>query len=321
MATSHAFSLAVTHKPTLYALEQIRRMRGGAQSHLMRCSDGNYYVVKFPNNPQSPVVLANELLGGRLAELLGLPVALGTVVYVSEDLIRLTPELVMEMPRERAPCQPGPCFASLYQGNVRCHSNENCLSDTSLEYLANVRDFCGMLVFDKWTCNLDGRQIIFLPIPKKACYRGVMIDQGFCFGDYAWKFSDSPRRGLYGRLVVYLDVRSIKAFEPWLERVEHISLQDLRAAAEGLPEHWYGPDRNLGDLLGRLHARRISVRELILSARHAASNPFPNWLDGTLSRQDRIRQRWVDYTDAEQEKTLQILKTRRPHFESEKAEL
>jgi hypothetical protein len=32
------------------AVAQIRRMRGGAQSHLMRCADGNYYVVKFQNN-------------------------------------------------------------------------------------------------------------------------------------------------------------------------------------------------------------------------------------------------------------------------------
>jgi hypothetical protein len=26
-------------------------MRGGAQSHLMRCADNYYYVVKFQNNP------------------------------------------------------------------------------------------------------------------------------------------------------------------------------------------------------------------------------------------------------------------------------
>ena len=35
-----------------YALEQIRRMRGGAQSHLMRCTgdeSDEYYVVKFMN--------------------------------------------------------------------------------------------------------------------------------------------------------------------------------------------------------------------------------------------------------------------------------
>ena len=51
----------------LQALEQIRRMRGGAQSHLMRCSDGNYYVVKFQNNPRHPRILVNEMLGTRLA--------------------------------------------------------------------------------------------------------------------------------------------------------------------------------------------------------------------------------------------------------------
>src|SRR5690349_10916477 len=52
-------------------LEQIRRMKGGAQSHLMRCEDG-YYVVKFQNNPQHRRVLVNELLGTRLVGRLGL---------------------------------------------------------------------------------------------------------------------------------------------------------------------------------------------------------------------------------------------------------
>jgi hypothetical protein len=53
----------------LQAVEHIRRMRGGAQSHLMRCNDGGYYVVKFQNNPQHTCVLANELLGTILVKL------------------------------------------------------------------------------------------------------------------------------------------------------------------------------------------------------------------------------------------------------------
>jgi len=57
----------------LRALEQIRRMRGGAQSHLMRCSYGNYYVGKFQNHPQHPRILVNEMLGTKLASRLGLP--------------------------------------------------------------------------------------------------------------------------------------------------------------------------------------------------------------------------------------------------------
>jgi hypothetical protein len=59
----------------LRAMEQIRRMRGGPQSHLMRCSDGNYYVVKFQNHPQRRRILVNALLGTRLAGRMGLPTA------------------------------------------------------------------------------------------------------------------------------------------------------------------------------------------------------------------------------------------------------
>ncbi len=91
----------------LHALEQIRKKRGGAQSHLMRCSDSNYYVVKFQNNPQHRRVLVNELLGTRLASRLGLPTTPLEVIYVSPELIRLTPDLCIELPRSRTPCVPG----------------------------------------------------------------------------------------------------------------------------------------------------------------------------------------------------------------------
>ena len=91
-------------------LEQVRRMRGGAQSHLMRCEskaapgEESYYVVKFQNNPQGTRILANELLGTRLAARLGLPVPPASVVEVREELIAHTDDLVIELGRGRAPC-------------------------------------------------------------------------------------------------------------------------------------------------------------------------------------------------------------------------
>src|ERR1700690_2633883 len=91
----------------LSAVEQIRRMKGGSQSHLMRCSDGNYYVVKFQNNPQHCRGLVNELLGTRLAEMMGLPTTPGGIVEVSANLVDRTNELVMELPRYRVPCSSG----------------------------------------------------------------------------------------------------------------------------------------------------------------------------------------------------------------------
>jgi HipA-like kinase len=88
-------------------VEHIRRMRGGAQSHLMRCEDGGYYVVKFQNNPQGVRVLANELLATRLAARLGLPTAPPDVVHVPQELITNTEEMVMQLERERVALAPG----------------------------------------------------------------------------------------------------------------------------------------------------------------------------------------------------------------------
>ena len=75
------------------AVEHVRRLRGGAQSHLLRCDDGDYYVVKFKNNPQGVRILANEMLAGKLARTLGLPVPEPEVVEVSEWLVEHTPEM------------------------------------------------------------------------------------------------------------------------------------------------------------------------------------------------------------------------------------
>ena len=81
-------------------------MRGGAQGHLMRCSDGNFYVVKFRNNPQHLRVLANEMLATRLAERAGLPVPLTEVVEVGEWLVEHTPELSIQLAHNRFAARP-----------------------------------------------------------------------------------------------------------------------------------------------------------------------------------------------------------------------
>src|SRR5271167_4303918 len=134
------------------AVEHIRRMRGGAQSHLMRCSDENYYVVKFQNNPQHRRVLVNELLGTQLAELLGLPTTPVAIIEVSQELIRLTTELCVEVPQRRIPCKPGLQFGSRYAGDPHNPTLLDFFSDDRLLSAQNLVDFVGMLVFDAWTC-------------------------------------------------------------------------------------------------------------------------------------------------------------------------
>src|SRR5271166_459270 len=258
----------------LRALEQIRRMRGGAQSHLMHCSDGHYYVVKFQNNPQHSRVLVNELLGTKLAARLGLPTTPVAVVEVSEELIRLTPELCVELPRARIPCQPGLQFGSRFPGDPRRMTLHDFLPDEQLRAVANLHEFAGMLVFDKWTCNTNGRQTLFY----------VRAD---------WSANDRPAggpaphsapppalRGLYTRNRVYQGVTGMESFAPWLTRLEKgLGEKVLDELSREIPPQWYADDYDaLLRLLEQLHRRRSRVEELILGAKKSSRQPFPNWV-------------------------------------------
>jgi hypothetical protein len=281
----------------LFATEQIRRMRGGAQSHLMRCSDGHYYVVKFQNNPQHRRILVNELLGTRLAGRLGLPITPVAIVHVSEELIRLTPELSMEMPRSRVPCQAGLQFGSRYPGDPRRLTLHDFLPDEQLRQVENVHEFAGMLVFDKWTCNTNGRQTIFFrkmpaEVSKSGAspqlsptedgdqsYKTMMIDQGFCFNAGEWNYPDAPLRGLYARNRVYEGVTGMESFAPWTERVEKsVTERVLAEVIREIPPDWYEDDYDaVLQLVEQLYRRRTRVSELILTAKNTTRQPFPNW--------------------------------------------
>jgi len=261
------------------AIEHIRRMRGGAQSHLMRCEDENYYVVKFQNNPQGTRILANELLGTRLAARIGLPVAPVAAVEVRPEMIALTEELVIQLGRGRVPCTPGLEFGSQYPGSPAATVVYDFLPDEQLRDTENLSDFAGMLAFDKWTCNTNGRQAIFLRAPGAERYRAVMIDQGFCFNAAEWNFPDAPLRGIYARSRVYERVRGWEAFEPWIERIEQRIDEDvLDEISSEIPPEWYNFDQDaLYRMLELLLRRRRLVRELIESARKSSRVPFPNW--------------------------------------------
>src|SRR5215472_4594666 len=143
------------------AVQHVRRMRGGAQAHLMRAADGHFYVVKFQNNPQHLRVLANELLATRIAERIGLPVPVTDVVDVGLWLIENTAELRMEKSGKYELCSAGLQFGSRYvcdpsDGHVFDYLPENMMSKTK-----NLSSFAGMLALDKWLGNTNGRQAVF----------------------------------------------------------------------------------------------------------------------------------------------------------------
>ncbi len=273
----------------------------------MRCADDNYYVVKFQNNPQGRRILANELLGSRLAARMGLPVAGAETVEVRRGLIERTDDLVIQLGRGREPCSAGLQFGSRYPGDPAATVVYDFLPDEQLREVGNLEAFAGVLVFDKWTCNTNGRQAVFCrggetrwekdrgPLPgtqrnqgpsppgdvagaSGGHYHATMIDHGFCFNAAEWNFPDAPLRGIYARGMVYEGVRGMEAFEPWLARLEKFDDVLLGEMAEDLPDEWYDGDMDaLEGMLAQLARRRKLVPELIRMCWKSSRNPFPNW--------------------------------------------
>jgi hypothetical protein len=278
------------------AIQQIRRMRGGAQSHLMLASDGNLYVVKFRNNPQHVRVLANEFLATRLAAAIGLAVPPSEVIEVSEWLIQNTAELTIELRGGGQQCQAGLHFASRWVGGLMPGQTVDYLPEEQLLEVRNLAEFAGILALDKWTCNINGRQAVFQKSRRERRYNATFIDQGYCFHAGDWKFVDVHLGGVFAENTVYRGVAGWTSFEPWLSRIESFAPETAWGIAELIPPEWYGGDVSaLEVLLERLLARRARVRELIVGFGESARRPFPNWgEEGGKGLRERFREvEWV----------------------------
>jgi hypothetical protein len=279
-------------------------MRGGAQSHLMLGADTNLYVVKFQNNPQHIRVLANELLATRLAEAIGLSVPPCEVMEVTDWLIENTAELSMDFGRSQEKCLRGLQFGSRYVGGLMPGQVVDYLPEENLLEIRNMREFAGMLALDKWTCNVNGRQAVFVKRPRERRYAATFVDQGYCFHAGEWKFVDAPLRGVYALNLVYREVRGWESFEPWLSRIENFAPEKAWAIADTVPPEWYGGDTSeLEMLVEKLLERKMHVREHIEMFRESSRRPFPKWVgmeekgvEGMVEAgkmvQDEIEPRW-----------------------------
>ena len=284
-------------KDEVHAVEYIRRMGGGSQACLLRCSDGARYVVKVQNNPQGKRILVNELLGTLLAARLALPTAKTAVVNVSKEFINTNEEMVIQLGRAREPIHSGSCFGSRYLPCERSAPPRTnplvaihaLLGNDQAHVVENITDVAGILVFDKWTGNTDGRQTIAVQSANPGYFKAIMIDQGFCFNGENWDFKDFPRHSTNLYNAVWKWIPSFSMFEIWFDRLNHvIDAALLETLANKIPPEWYNNDREaLQRLLQLLDSRRNQVAGLVLAAwkkiradrtpsRYRLSEPGPN---------------------------------------------
>ena len=268
----------------------IRKMRGGAQAHLIEAADGHFYVVKFQNNPQHRRILVNEWIAAVFLNYLGISTPEVAMVRVSEGFLQGNPEAYIQLGSRRLDLLPGWHFGSRFPGNPMRHVVYDFLPDALLEKVENLPEFRGILAFDKWMGNADSRQAVFFRAHLRESQRpgaapqerqgfvAHMVDNGFVFDGPHWRLADSPIRGVYFRPSVYCGVRGLEDFQPWLERIVHFPEEVVDQAVKQIPPVWLeGDEEALEKLLQQLLLRRKRVPDLIEACREGRANPFPDW--------------------------------------------
>jgi hypothetical protein len=272
------------------ATRLIRKMRGGAQAHLLECDDGHFYVVKFRNNPQHRRVLINEWIGSVFLNYLKISTPEAAIVSLSAAFLEANPEIYIQLGSRHQAVEAGWHFGSRYPGDPGKIMVYDFLPDVLLDKVVNASEFLGVLAFDKWMSNADARQSIFFrarlrqwpptasePAPRTG-FVALMMDHGYVFDGPHWKFPDSPLQGLYFRPSVYQHVRGWADFEPWLDRVVYFPEEIVDAALKQIPPEWVAEDADaLQAMLEKLMSRRRRVPDLIGDSRHGRVNPFPQW--------------------------------------------
>jgi hypothetical protein len=268
----------------------IRKMRGGAQSHLIAGEDGEFYVVKFTNNPQHRRILVNEWLANAFLRYLQIHVPQTALIQVSESFLDQNPDVYFSLGSRKVRPQPGMHFGSKMSVNPEKVAVFDFLPEKLLEKVENRVEFLGALVFDKWVGNADSRQAVFFraraktwtPLkgdaPARIGFFAQMIDHGFAFNGPHWEFQDTPLNGLYFRTSVYEEVTSLDSFQPWLDMVTNFPVEVIDAAWKEIPREWLDEDEDeLEKLLERLLKRRPKVGALIEEVRRQRASAFPNW--------------------------------------------
>ncbi len=206
---------------------------GFSKPQLFEMNDGNTYLVKFKDNPQGTRVLGNDWVVGKLAQLLGLPVAPFEVAYFSKSDFKKFPVLYSYG------FTPGHQFASLLLKDCT-----GLWEPRINEEIVNLDAMPGIIVFDYWVNNndRDTGNVLLERLSDNKCYLHL-IDHGLCFPGYA-SSKDMLKQvpmNLLNQSVHTWGVTQIddpKSLMQFTEKVLALPSKQILSVINTIPEDW-----------------------------------------------------------------------------------
>lgn len=253
----------------------IREMEtGGSDPHLIRCDDGNKYVVKLKNNNQGTQILANDYLVSRLAALVEAPVPEVALVDVPAEFLQKSG---VDLGSGDAP-EPGTQFGSLF----KCADSGESFTKPSAEHInsfANQTQIPLVILMDTLVANRDrkGEHIVYHPVGDGE-YRFWMVDHGHCLGvNDGWTTLQTPGQGLVAD--TFSDrISGWEDLVPGLERIrDEITEPNIRDISSEIPLGEWGISAADVDAVVEYLIEQKTLLPSILADNQAT---FSNWGSG-----------------------------------------
>lgn len=244
-----------------------RRMRGGAQSLLVRDAAGNAYVAKCVGNPQGTRTLINEWIVGRLLKYLRVSTPEIHALRIErgipgDDLLEF------DIGNRKVPIAPGVHFGSRCPVDPDQKAVFDFLPRRLLRNVVNLPDLLMAFAFDKWVNQTDSRQAIFIrerSSDPTASFRTYLIDHGQSFGGSRWEFCDGLLNGLYADRAIYDSAEVKSECHQAVDRIEELPESSLLSIETEIPREWLQPgdSEEMTRLLELLCGRRTKLHDTI----------------------------------------------------------
>jgi hypothetical protein len=274
--------MPVTRVVHTKAVRFVRKMRGGTQAHLLKTDDGDFYVIKFLENPQGKRILVNEWLTSHIFRHLGIATPAISVVEISAEFLKASPQVYIQSPHGKLSVAPGSHFGSRFPGDPDRLAVYDLLPSALLGKVANRSHFLGAFMLDRWMANTDSRQAIFhhttqgsLTVPETSSrppgsYLAEMVDFSRMFDGQHWEFIEYAAQGVYRDVKVYSGF-SATDLEQWTEAMSSFPAPLIWETAAAIPTEWRETDGDpLERLLDKLLKRRGRVADIAWSTMRSA---------------------------------------------------
>jgi hypothetical protein len=233
---------------------------GATSPQLFRAGDGKLYVVKLQNNRLGPKVLANELVGARLGEMLDLCFPAGTIIKIGEELVKSSRRL------RAAKVSPGRHFACQYLSGVRYLTPQN------LPKAVNKDDLAGVMLFDHLLLNPDrtmNRKNLLLRREAHG-HRIYAIDNSHLFRRAMWSAEWLKRLGKSVQINRYRTYGAMfrrfllpRYFDRYLMKINGITDAELTKLVADIPQEWLPHASEREALLEFVMTRRSMADDIV----------------------------------------------------------